>query len=437
MNLVEKHMTTIAHIKAREIFDSRGTPTVEADVELSDGSFGRASVPSGASTGIHEAVELRDDMFRLGGNGVQQAVENVSEKLLPALYGREADQVKIDEAMIQADGTENKGKVGANAILAVSLAAARAIAVSRRLPLYEYFRTLSSTVPDEYLMPVPMVNVLNGGKHASKSADFQEFMIMPIGTHSFRSAIEKADTVFMALKKLLHDGGFATTVGDEGGFAPSMKSNRAPLELLMQAIEAAGYQPGQDIVLAMDAAASEFYKDGAYHLDSEGRVLSQAEMIKMYQEWAMEFPIVSIEDGLEQDAWDGYVTLTEQMGKRMQLVGDDLFVTNVERLQKGIDMHVGNSILIKLNQIGTVTETVRAIDLARKNGYTAIVSHRSGETEDTTIADFVVGLSTGQIKTGSMSRTERIAKYNQLLRIEEELETRAVYPGRKIFPFLK
>ncbi|PWU23515.1 phosphopyruvate hydratase [Candidatus Cerribacteria bacterium 'Amazon FNV 2010 28 9'] len=427
-------MSTIANIKAREIFDSRGTPTVEVDLWLDDGSFGRAAVPSGASTGIHEAVELRDEGDkRLGGKGVHKAVENVTTLLFPVLKGMTADQKTIDQKMIEIDGTRNKEKVGANAILGVSMALARAIAQSTKQPLYQYFRSLSSTVPDKYVMPVPMMNVLNGGKHADKSSDVQEYMIVPVGATSFKQAMDMAASVFMALKKNLQKEGFATTVGDEGGFAPSLGNNRAPLEKIKQAVEASGYQFGKDIMIAIDSASSEFFANGKYELKSEGRSLTDDEMIAMYEGWVNEFPIVSLEDGLDQDDWEGYKKLTQKLGNKMQLVGDDLFVTNVERLQKGIDEKVDNSILIKLNQIGTVTETVNAIDLARKNGYTAIVSHRSGETEDTTIADFVVGLSTGQIKTGSMSRTDRVAKYNQLLRIEEELGSNCVYPGMSVY----
>ncbi len=427
-------MPTISKITAREIFDSRGNPTVEADLFLSDGSFGRAAVPSGASTGIYEAVELRDEQDkRLGGKGVHQAVKNVTEVLFPLMQNMEADQLKVDEAMIAADGTPNKSKLGANTILAVSMALSKAIAVSRKQPLYQYFRGLSTTVPPQLILPVPMINVLNGGKHATHSSDFQEFMILPVGASSFHEAMEMAATVFMQLKNNLHQAGFATTVGDEGGFAPSLGDNKAAVGKLVEAITTAGYQLGKDIVLAIDAAASEFFQDGTYNLASEHRQLTEDELIGLYQEWVNQFPIVSIEDGLDQDAWEGYVKLTEKLGSTIQLVGDDLFVTNVERLQQGINQHAANAILIKLNQIGTVTETIRAIDLARQNGYHAIVSHRSGETEDTTIADFVVGLSTGQIKTGSMSRSERMAKYNQLLRIEEELGSAATYPGMSIF----
>lgn len=427
-------MATIQAIRAREIFDSRGLPTVEVDLTLSDGAFGRAAVPSGASTGIYEAVELRDDGdTRLGGKGVRRAVDNVRTQLAPALIGKEAVQRAVDEAMIAVDGTPNKGKIGANAILAVSMALSKAIAVSTKQPLYEYFRSLSTTVPQDYWMPVPMINILNGGKHADKSSDFQEYMIVPVGAASFRDALDMAAAVFQALKKSLHKQGFATTVGDEGGFAPSLGNNRAPLEQIVQAVSAAGYVLGRDIAIALDVASSELYKDGAYALTSEGRSVTPTELISMYETWVGEFPIVSIEDGLDQDAWADYQELTARLGKKVQLVGDDLFVTNVTRLQRGIDEQVDNSILIKLNQIGTVTETVDAIDLARRHGYTAIVSHRSGETEDATIADFVVGLSTGQIKTGSMSRSDRMAKYNQLLRIEEELGEKAKYPGSSVF----
>ncbi len=426
-------MANILSVTAREIFDSRGTPTVEVDLTLDDGSFGRAAVPSGASTGIYEAVELRDGEQRVGGKGVRKAVSNVTEFLLPAVKGMEAEQRVVDQKMIEVDGTPNKGKIGANAILGVSMALSKALAVSRKQHLWEYFRSLSTTAPSEYRMPVPMINILNGGKHADKSSDFQEFMIMPVGARSFRHAMDMAAEVFMALKKNLHKAGFATTVGDEGGFAPSLGTNRAALEEIVKAVQASGYKLGDDIAIAMDVASSEFFADGKYTLASENKVLSADELIAVYEQWVQEFPIVSIEDGLDQDGWVDYKKLTEKIGNKVQLVGDDLFVTNVERLQRGINEKVGNAILIKLNQIGTVTETVDAIDLARKNGYNAIVSHRSGETEDTTIADFVVGLSTGQIKTGSMSRTDRIAKYNQLLRIEEALGTSALYSGKNIF----
>jgi enolase len=423
-------MTKIQTLIAREIFDSRGTPTVEVDLVLDDGSFGRAAVPSGASTGVHEATELRDDGDkRLGGKGVRTAVKNVTEVLLPELKGLEAEQRSIDNKMIAIDGTPNKGKVGANAILGVSMALSKALAISQNKQLWEYFRGLSSTVPSDYILPVPMMNILNGGKHATNSSDFQEFMIMPVGATSFRQAMDMGASVFMALKKLLGKEGFSTTVGDEGGFAPSLGQNEKAIEKIKEAVEHSGYVFGKDIVIAMDVASSEFYENGNYILASEKRTVTPKELADMYEEMKKKFPIASIEDPFDQDAWEDYTKLTSRMGKQVQIVGDDLFVTNVTRLQKGIDMQAANAILIKLNQIGTVTETVDAIDLARKNGYKAIVSHRSGETEDTTIADFVVGLSTGQIKTGSMSRTDRVAKYNQLLRIEETLGNKAVYLG--------
>lgn len=426
-------MATISDIKAREIFDSRGTPTVEVDLYLDDTSMGRAAVPSGASTGAYEAVELRDDEKRHGGKGVQKAVTNVHDILLPALKGKEADQVAIDELMIELDGTPNKSKIGANAILGVSMALSKALAIHRKQPLWEYFRGLSTTVPTDYVMPVPMMNILNGGKHADKSTDIQEFMIMPVGADSFKEAVSMGAEVFAALKKVLKKEGFATQVGDEGGFAPSLKSNKDALKMIKVAVEAAGYELGKDIVIALDVAASELCEEGVYCLISEDRKLSTDEIIDAYAEWADEYPIMSIEDALDEDDWDGYKKLTKKLGSNIQLVGDDLFVTNVERLQRGITEKAGNAILIKLNQIGTVTETVRAIDLARQNNMNAIISHRSGETEDVTIADFSVGLSTGQIKTGSMSRSDRVAKYNQLLRIEEELGDRATFPGVSIF----
>lgn len=414
-------MSKIQTIIAREIFDSRGTPTVEVDLTLSDGSFGRASVPSGASTGVHEAVELRDGGDRLHGTGVLTACKNVETIILPAVVSTELNQAELDNKMIELDGTPNKGKLGANAILAVSLAFAKASAISAKQPLWEYFRALSSTAPDEYLMPMPMMNILNGGQHADQSTDIQEYMIMPISAKSFAQAMEIGVNVFGALKQILKKAGFATTVGDEGGFAPKLKSNQSAFDLIIQAIKDAGYEPGKDVALAIDAAASEFYKDGKYNFSSENRTLEPAEIIDQYAKWTNEYPIISIEDGLAEDAWTDWQTLTEKLGSKIQLVGDDLFVTNVDRLKMGIEKKAGNAILIKLNQIGTVTETIAAIDLARKNNFNAIVSHRSGETEDTTIADLVVGLSTGQIKTGSLSRTERMAKYNQLLRIEEIL----------------
>lgn len=421
----------INKIIAREVFDSRGTPTVEADVYLEDGSFGRAAVPSGASTGEYEAVELRDGGSRLGGKGVQMAISNVKVQISNELVNKEWEQNSLDAAMIKLDGTKDKSKLGANAMLAVSMAFAKAAANYKKQKLWEYFRELSTTAPKEWIMPVPMMNVLNGGKHAEGASDFQEYMIMPIGAKSFTEAMEMGVNVFSQLKKILHKRGLPTTVGDEGGFAPALGSNKEPLLLIKEAVENAKYNFGKDIVIALDVAASElFQKDSRYKIQESINTLSSDEMIKMYEEWVLEFPIVSIEDGLDQNDWAGYVKLTKRLGDRVQLVGDDLFVTNVEKLQQGIEMKVCNSILIKLNQIGTVTETVAAIDLARKNGYKAIVSHRSGETEDATIADFVVGLGTGQIKTGSMSRSDRMAKYNQLLRIEEELGEKAVYTGK-------
>jgi enolase len=418
----------ISKVVGREVYDSRGTPTVEADVVLDDGSAGRAIVPSGASTGMYEAVELRDgDEKRLAGKGVIKAVGNVNGEIAATLVGMDAEQMEVDERMRELDGTVNKSRLGANAILAVSMALSKAAAMARKMKLWEYFRSLSATVPEGYVMPVPMMNVLNGGKHAIRSSDFQEYMIIPVGAGKFSKAIEMGATVFMNLKKILATEGFATTVGDEGGFAPSLGSNEKPLELIKKAVEAAGYNFGKDIAVGLDVAASELYGDGVYKLESENRSLNAQELIGMYEEWMGKYPIVSVEDGLEQNDWEGWKMMTEKVGNKIQLVGDDLFVTNVERLQKGISVKCANSILIKLNQIGTVTETVAAIDLARKNGYKAVVSHRSGETEDTTIADFVVGLSTGQIKTGSMSRSERMAKYNQLLRIEEELGEKTRY----------
>ena len=419
--------TTIKRVKAREVYDSRGTPTVEAEVLLSDGSLGRAIVPSGASTGVHEAVELRDGGDRLNGKGVRKAVENVNGEIAGVLQGRSPDQVEADQAMKTLDGTPNKGRLGANAILSVSMALSKAGAVSRKVALWEYFRSLSSTTTENYVIPVPMMNVLNGGRHAEKSSDFQEYMIMPVGAASFSQAMEMGASVFMALKQILSEAGFATTVGDEGGFAPSLGSNEKPLEFIKQAVEKAGWKFGKDISIGMDVAASEFFENGEYVLKSENRRLKSEEMVNTFSEWIEKYPIILIEDGLDQDDWEGHKLLTARLGDRVELVGDDLFVTNVERLQRGINEKAANAILIKLNQIGTVTETVAAIDLARQNGFRAVVSHRSGETEDTTIADFVVGLSTGQIKTGSMSRSERIAKYNQLLRIEEELGDKCQY----------
>lgn len=427
-------MTTIATIHAREIYDSRGTPTVETDVVLSDGSFGRASVPSGASTGDYEAIELRDITdTRLHGKGVRLAVSHVNRTIAEALIGKVSDIANVDETMVKLDGTENKSALGANAILSVSLAIAKANAMSQKIPLYQFFRSLSVTAPREWIMPVPMMNVLNGGRHADKSSDFQEYMIVPVGAKSFSMALEMGVSIFMALKNLLHTEGYATTVGDEGGFAPSLHSNEKPIEKIQQAVAKAGYSFGNDVVLAIDIAASEFYENNEYALASEAKKISTQEMIELLGNWVSQYPIISIEDPLEQNAWEGYASLTKQYGDKVQIVGDDLFVTNVTRLQKGIQSGCANAILIKLNQIGTVTETIAAIDLARKNNFNVIVSHRSGETEDVTIADLAVGLGIGQIKTGSLCRTDRMAKYNQLLRIEEAVGKQAIYLGKNAF----
>jgi enolase len=421
-------MAQIDLIVGREILDSRGNPTVEADVHLRDGAFGRAAVPSGASTGEHEAVELRDgDKRRYLGKGVLQAVENISTVLARELGGLDANnQGGIDERMIALDGTPNKGKLGANALLAVSMAVCRAAAQSARMPLYRYLGGLQARV-----LPVPMMNVLNGGVHADNTVDLQEFMIMPVGAETFAQALRMGAETFHTLKKVLKDRGYNTSVGDEGGFAPSLKSNVEAVEILLEAIERAGFSPGHDICLALDPAASEMYQDGKYvFFKSDKSKKSSEEMVELYADWVRQYPIISIEDGLAQDDWDGWNLLTKELGDKIQLVGDDLFVTNTERLERGIEEGTANSILIKLNQIGTVTETINAIELGRRHGYTAVVSHRSGETEDAFIADFVVGLGTGQIKTGSASRSDRIAKYNQLLRIEEELGETAVFLGK-------
>jgi enolase len=423
----------IKNIIGREILDSRGNPTVEVDLTLSDGSFGRAAVPSGASTGSHEAVELRDgNAKKYFGKGVEKAVKNVNETLLKALKGKTFDQRSLDTKMIELDGTENKGKLGANAILGISLAFAHAAAASMKKPLYMYFKEIAKT-GKAISLPLPMMNILNGGKHAENSTDFQEFMIMPVGAKSFKDALRMGAEVFHTLKKILHGKKLNTAVGDEGGFAPSIPSNESAIELILEAITKAGYKPGKDISLALDVAATELYKDGKYHLEREGRSLTSAEMVEFYANWCAKYPIVSIEDGLAEDDWEGYALLTKKLGKKVQIVGDDLFVTNISRLQMGIDQKVSNSILIKLNQIGTVSETIDSVNLARKNGYTAIISHRSGETEDTTIADFVVGTGSNQIKTGSLCRSDRVAKYNQLLRIEGALGSKAVFAGKGAF----
>ncbi len=426
-------MHTIKSIHAREIIDSRGNPTVEVDLTLEDGSFGRAAVPSGASTGAHEAVELRDnDKTRYRGQGVLQAVKNVNDLICPAvLTATELDQEILDRLMITLDGTENKSKLGANAILGVSLAFAKAAAVSQKKPLYQYFADIAKT-GKPICLPVPMMNVLNGGKHALNSTDFQEFMVMPAGAPNFPEAVRYGAEIFHALKKLLAARGLNTSVGDEGGYAPSLPNNEAAIELIIEAVEAAGYVAGKDVFIALDPASSEFYSDGNYTLATEHLTLSSAEMIAKYAALAEKYPIISIEDGLAEDDWSGFTAMTAQLGSKMQIVGDDLFVTNTKRLQQGIDQKAGNAILVKLNQIGTLTETIDAVNTAYRAGFNAVMSHRSGETEDTTIADLAVGLGCGQIKTGSMSRGERTAKYNQLLRIAEELGDRAAFPGISI-----
>jgi enolase len=423
----------IKDVKAREILDSRGNPTVEVDIILQDGSFGRSAVPSGASTGSHEAVELRDgDKERFGGKGVSKAVENVNSIISKAIVGKKFNQESLDKSLIELDGTPNKGKLGANAILGVSMAFAHATAASKKIPLYQYFKDISGA-KEKMSLPVPLMNVLNGGKHAENSTDLQEFMIVPLGAPTFKEALRYGAETFHALKKILSGRGLNTSVGDEGGYAPSLPNNEAAIEIIIEAIQKAGYTPGLDIGIAIDAAATEIYENGVYNLKTEGRKLTSKEMVEYYANWCKKYPIVSIEDGLAEDDWSGYELMTKKLGDKVQIVGDDLFVTNVDRLKMGIKKGVGNSILIKLNQIGTVTETIDAIKLARKSKYTSIISHRSGETEDTTIADFVVGLSTGQIKTGSASRTDRIAKYNQLLRIEEALKDKALYQGKDAF----
>ena len=417
----------IETIIAREVLDSRGNPTVEAEVLLESGYRGRAIVPSGASTGSHEALELRDGDQRYGGKGVLKAVKNVNEIIAPALEGMNADeQGLLDHAMLDLDGTPNKGRLGGNAILAVSLASARAAADALDVPLYRYLGGSNART-----LPVPMMNLINGGAHADNSVDFQEFMVMPVGAPSFREALRYGAETFHALKKVLSGRGYNTNVGDEGGFAPNLSSNEEALEVLLEAIQKAGYEPGKDIMIALDPAVTELYKDGAYHLESEGRTLSSEEMVDFWADWAGRYPIVSIEDGLAEDDWDGWKLLTATIGDKVQLVGDDLFVTNPERLQRGIDTEVGNAILVKVNQIGTLTESMDAIELAKRNRYGTIISHRSGESEDSFIADLAVATNAGQSKTGSASRSDRIAKYNQLLRIEDQLGSAAQFLGRK------
>jgi enolase len=423
--------TTIVAVDAREILDSRGNPTVEVDVVLADGSVGRAAVPSGASTGAHEAVELRDgDTSRFGGKGVLQAVANVTDRIGPELDGlNAADQGGIDRLLLDLDGTPNKETLGANAILGVSLACAHAAAAAHDLPLYRYLGGVGART-----LPVPMFNILNGGKHAQDSTDFQEFMVMPVGLDDYAEALRAGSEIFQALRGLLHEAGHATGQGDEGGFAPSLPSNEAAVEVILQAIERAGYRPGEQVAIALDPATTELVReDGGrmtYRLEREGRSLESAELVELWVDWCRRFPIVSLEDGLAEDDWSGWRLLNERLGSRVQLVGDDLFVTNTERIARGIAESSANAVLIKLNQIGTLTETIEAIALARRAGWASVVSHRSGETEDTTIADFVVAMGTGQIKTGAPSRSERVAKYNRLLRIAGELGDTAQYPGR-------
>jgi enolase len=423
--------TIIESVRGREILDSRGNPTVEVDVTLLGGSFGRAAVPSGASTGTYEAVELRDgDTARYGGKGVLRAVEHVNGEIAEAVVGLDAiNQRGVDRVMCELDGTPNKGRLGANAILGVSLAVARAAASAAELPLFKYLGG-----PNARTMPVPMMNILNGGKHAlGSSVDMQEFMVMPIGASSFAEGLRWGAEVFHALKKVLADRKMNTNVGDEGGYAPSLGSNEEAVEVILRAIQSAGYEPGRDLVIALDPASSEFYEDGSYVLKGEGRTLTSAELIDYWAAWVDKYPIALLEDGLSEDDWAGWQALTRRLGDRIQLVGDDLFVTNTERLARGIKERAGNAILVKLNQIGTLTETFEAIELAHRAGFNAVVSHRSGETDDTFIADLAVATNSGQIKTGAPSRVDRIAKYNQLLRIEEELGSAAVYPGASIF----
>lgn len=429
-------MSAIIDVYAREVLDSRGNPTVEVEVYTEEGGFGRALVPSGASTGEYEAVELRDgDKNRYLGKGVLKAVENVNEIIAPEIIGLEVtDQVAIDRALIELDGTENKSKLGANAILGVSLAVARAAADELGLPLYHYLGGFNAKT-----LPVPMMNILNGGAHADNNVDIQEFMIMPVGAESFREALRMGAEIFHSLKAVLKAKGYNTAVGDEGGFAPNLKSNEEALQTIIEAIEKAGYKPGEQVMLAMDVASSELYnkEDGKYHLEGEGVVKTSEEMVAWYEELVSKYPIISIEDGLDENDWEGHKLLTERLGKKVQLVGDDLFVTNTKKLAEGIEKGVGNSILIKVNQIGTLTETFDAIEMAKRAGYTAVVSHRSGETEDSTIADIAVATNAGQIKTGAPSRTDRVAKYNQLLRIEDELGHTAIYQGIRSFYNLK
>jgi len=422
-------VTAIIDIHGRQILDSRGNPTVEVDVLLEDGSFGRAAVPSGASTGAHEAVEKRDgDKSRWGGKGVDEAIDAVNGEIVEALIGLDAeDQADLDRAMIDLDGTENKGRLGANAILGVSLAAAKAAAEARGMPLYKYVGGVSA-----HVLPVPMMNIINGGEHADNPIDFQEFMIVPVGAENIVEAVRCGSEIFHTLKKALHDKGLATGVGDEGGFAPNIASTEEALGFIMQSIEKAGYTPGDDVMLALDCAATEFYKDGRYDISGEGKVLESGAMAEYLADLTRRYPIFSIEDGMSEDDWEGWKTLTDLIGDTVQLVGDDLFVTNPRRLQRGIEGGYANSLLVKVNQIGTLTETLEAVNMAQRARYTAVMSHRSGETEDATIADLAVATNCGQIKTGSLARSDRLAKYNQLIRIEEELGDAARYAGRSV-----
>jgi enolase len=424
----------IDNVHAREILDSRGNPTIEVEVELADGTIGRAAVPSGASTGAYEAIELRDgDKKRYRGLGVSKAVANVADQIAPALRGLDGlDQVAIDRRMLELDGTPNKGKLGANALLGVSLAAARAASEFLGIPLYRYVGGASART-----LPVPMMNILNGGKHAEDSTDLQEFMVVPAGAGSFREGLRMGAEVFASLKKLLHDRGFATGVGDEGGFAPSLKSNEEAVEVILKAIEAAGYRPGEDAYIALDPASTELYENGKYKLPKEGRTFSSEQFVDFYADWLRKYPIVSLEDPLAEDDWDGWAKLTAKVGDRCQLVGDDLFVTNVERVSRGIKERSANATLIKVNQIGTLTETLATIEMTHRAGWASVISHRSGETEDVTIAHLAVATNAGQIKTGAPSRSERVAKYNELLRIEEQLGDDAHWPGRSAFRALK
>ncbi|MDA0244498.1 MAG: phosphopyruvate hydratase [Chloroflexi bacterium] len=427
-------MSEIIEIYGREVLDSRGNPTVEVEIELIDGSQGHAIVPSGASTGAHEAWEMRDgDKARYGGKGVLKAVESVNDEIAEAIVGWDArDQMGIDQAMIELDGTETKGRLGANAILGVSLAVAKAAAQSCGLPLYNYLGG-----PYAHILPVPMMNIMNGGKHAAGATDFQEFMVMPVGADTFAEGLRWGVEIYQSLKKVLEGKGYRTTVGDEGGFAPSVKANSEAIELILAAIEKAGYKPGEQIMIALDPAASEIYEDGKYHLKTENKVLSGPEMVEFWTDWAAKYPIISLEDGLHEDDWSSWQLLMQKIGSKVQIVGDDLLVTNVKRIHQALELNAANSLLCKVNQIGSLTESIAAVQLVQRHGWTAVVSHRSGESEDSTIADLVVAMNAGQIKTGAPARSDRVAKYNQLLRIEDELGDAAVYAGRSAFNNLR